>query len=153
MLSDHFRFIKILLLGIVLTSLSLYSYREGPRRFMGFADVLNQPRENAGNRVKIGYAKIAALPGEGSILLHHFDKEVEVRTSQGPFRIGDQVSVSGRIANEGYVEVDQMSVHPYRWIKKVVSLMAGALFLLVAVSRLRVFFARRFAPEDDSCRT
>jgi len=153
MLSDHFRFVKILLLGMVLTGLSLYSYREGPRQFMGFWDALSQPQQNAGNRVKIGYARIAALPGEGRILLHHYDKEVEVRTSQGPFRIGDQVSVSGRIANEGYVEVDRIRVHPYRWIKKLVSLPAGVLFLLVAVSRFRVSFDRRFAPKDDSCRT
>ena len=153
MFSDELRYLKILVLGMILLALCLYSYTIGIRHFRGVSRLLDDSQAGEGVTVNIPFAKVVKRLGEDRILSSSRGREFEVRTQQGPIRLGDRISVSGRLCKEGYVEAETVVIHRYRWLKKLVSALAAVVVCLLVATRYRISLEGRCIVERDSCLT
>jgi hypothetical protein len=153
MFSDRFRFSKIFLLGISLLALSLASYAQGFRHFEGISRMLDGLHADEGAPVKIAFAKVVKLLGEERILVSSRGIEFEVRTPRVPIRTGQRVSVSGRLCKEGHVKAETITIHRYRWVKKLVSTIAALIVCLLVFTHYRISFEDRCIVERGPCQT
>jgi hypothetical protein len=151
--SDELRCLKILVLEMILLALCLYSYTLGMSHSRGISRLLDDSQAREGVTVKIPFAKVIKLLGEDRILSSSRGKEFEVRTRQGPIRLGERISVTGRICKEGYLEAETIVIHRYRWLKKLVSALAAVVVCLLAATRYRISLEGRCIVDRDSCLT
>ena len=153
MFSDELRCLKILVLGMILLALCLYSYAVGISHSRGISRLLEDSQAHEGVTVKIAFAKVVKLLDEDRILSSSGGREFEVRTEQGPIRLGERISVSGRLCKEGYVEAETIVIHRYRWLKKLVSALAAVVVCLLVAARYRISLEGRCIVDRDSCLT
>jgi hypothetical protein len=153
MFSDKLRTIKILLLGGILFLLCLYSYSIGINHLQDISKRLDGPQIREGVAVNIAFAEVVKPLGEDRFLASSRGRGFVVRTQQGPIRVGERISVRGRLGKEGTVEAEKIVIHRYRWVKKLVSVFAAVLVCLLAVTRYRFSLEHRCIVDRDSCRT
>jgi hypothetical protein len=153
MFSDRLRCPKVLVLGMILLALSLYSYKIGIDQFHSTSRLLDDAQAIEGLTVKIPFAKVVKLLGEDRILSSSRGKEFEVKTGREPIRLGERISVSGRVCKGGYIDAETIVIHRYRWVKKLVSALAAVIAFLLVVTRYRISFEDRCIVDRDSCLT
>jgi hypothetical protein len=145
--------LKALSLAIILLVLCLYSFIDGLGRLQSISRSLDDPQAREGATVEIAFAKVVELRGEDRILLTSRGREFEVRAPHAPIRVGERMSVSGRLRRGGYVEAETIVIHRYRWVKKLVSVLAAAIVCLLVVTRYRISLAGRCIVDRGSCLT
>ncbi len=149
MLSDRFRWLKILLLSAVLTALCVYNFFTAPAQLV--AEVLARVQGTAQHTepVKFGFARVLQVREDGTARLLVWTHEVEVRQGDAVWEEGDLVSFTGWFTPEGRIDVVSFTLHRARWIKKLVSLAAAVILLGVLFHRaFRLAFRR-----EGTCRT
>jgi len=153
MFSDENRSLKAFSLAIILLALCLYSFLDGLGRLQSISRSLDDPRAREGTNVEIPFAKVVELRGEDRMLLTSRGKEFEVRAEHGPIRVGERMSVSGRLHRGGYVEAETIVIHRYRRVKKLVSVLAAMIVCLLVVTRYRISLEGRCIVDRGSCLT
>ena len=154
MFSDKLRSLKMLSLGMILLALCLYSYAAALSRSQSISQLIDDSQASEGVPIEIAFAKVVKLLGEDRILLSSRWKEFEVRTQQqGSIRLGERISVSGRLGRGGYVEAETIVVHRYRWMKKLVSASAALIVFLLVVARYGISLQGRCIVKRGSCLT
>jgi len=149
MFSDHYRFLKIFFICIILILLGLYSCWKGPVHFV--TDFYSPDR--AGETLRIGFARVTKVLGEGKMLVASRGRVIEVRQKEAHVVPGDKVSVEGRYLQEGYLEAQTITVHRYRRVKKYSAMAATVFILLLVMIRYRISWKQGAIVERKICRT
>jgi hypothetical protein len=149
MLSDKFRWVKILLLSAVLMSLCIHNFFTAPALLVN--EVLERIRGtgNYTEPVRFGFARVLQVREDGTARLLVWSEEVEVRQGDAAWKEGDQVSFAGWLTPDGSIDITSFTLHRARWLKKLVSLVAAVIFLGVLSRRAFRWVFRR----EGTCRT
>jgi len=153
MFSDENRSLKVFSLAVILLALCFYSFLDGLGRLQSISRHRDDPQAGEDATVEIPFAKVVELRGEDRILLTIRGREFEVRAQHAPIRVGERISVSGRLRRGGYVEAETIVIHRYRWVKKLVSVLAAVIVCLLVVTRYRISLAGRCIVDRGSCLT
>jgi len=145
-LSDRFRWTKVVLLAAVLAALCGANYFTAPELLTSAVrDSLRHPGERT-RSVQFGFTRVLEARDGGSARLLIWDREVEVRQGAAGWREGDLVSISGWLTPDGRIDVSSFTLHRARWLKKAVSLLAAVVFLGILARRAARALARRGRP-------
>ncbi len=153
MFSKRFRFIKIILPGLLLLMLCLHSYQKVPLLYEEQLKADNHRDTKGTVSIKISNAKVIKVLGEGRLLLDYKTEKIEAKINPIPIIIGQSVSVEGHFLKDGTFAAKAVTIHKYRWLKKFVSALTSALVMLIIVAHYRFSIKERIIVERGSCRT
>ncbi len=152
MFSDRFRLLKIIMLSTFLFGLCLHCYLEVPsffRKISGGDNFFDTKRKDF---IKIGFADVIKVQEEGNILIAYKGKKIEVKIKPMPIKIGEKISVEGYFLNNGILQAKAVTIHKYRWLKKVVSAVAAVLVVFLVLFNYRISIKERAVVERGTCR-
>ncbi len=149
MLSDRFRLLKIALLSLLLTVLCLYNYIIGPPRLLSEVQArIARPAEQTAP-ARVGFARVIEVRDDGTARMLIWGHERVVQGAVETLQEGDIVSFTGLFTSGGRIDLQTVTVHRFRWLKKAVSLAAALILFGVLAFRA----ARGFFRKGESCRT
>lgn len=138
MLSDKFRVIKMISLGGIIFMLSFYAAWAGPKIDVPPDEILTGARGFPA-LIDTQYSEIMALdPETATINLKIQGHEFAARFNEMPAaKIGQSLSLSGRVIASDMVEVAAWHLHPARPLKYYFSLPAIALVIYLLFKKYR----------------
>lgn len=124
MFTNRFRWLKLLLLGTLLSALCLANYLVSPPRLdRDIEDRLRRPDAQT-EPLEVGFAPVVRVLGEGEARMLVWGRTMDVLYDGEPWKEGEVVSFRGWVTPEGRIRTASFTLHRGRWLKKVVSLLA-----------------------------
>lgn len=132
LLSDRARPFVLPVVGLVLVGLWLGYGRVVDARALTYDEVAEAPRRAVGETVVVSFGRVIEM-GDDRFVLREEDLEMTVRGSLPELDVGRIVSITGRLKENGSLELQEGHVHGLRrlkWLSGVVALLAvGGLLL------------------------
>ena len=136
-----------MVLSALLASLSLYSFLSAPEHLTVQQEYATYAEERSVPE-KFAYARVLEELGEGKARVLLWDQERVIVGSQEELEKGDIVSFTGRYTPFGQIQVETVTLHELRRLKKFLSLIAALIICVLLIHRAwRLFF------REKKCRT
>jgi len=149
MLSDRFRWVKLLLLSSVLVALCLSNYLTAPGRLE--ADIQERIRRPAEQTqpLQVGFARVLHVGEAGAVRLLVWGRQMDAWHEGASWKAGDVVSFFGWFTPQGRIHVTSFTLHGERRLKKLFSLLAAVVLVAALILRASSWKTRR----EGACRT
>lgn len=152
-LSDKYRFLKIVILIAFLVLLQYYSYYMGPRVRISPSQCLLSSKEYDGKEVIMNSICVAKIEKDGYLLVTK-DERMRLKGNMSQAKIGDLVSVRTifRDTEGGIFILKDHHIRRHDNLKYIISFVS---FLVVLITFLRHFrfSVKRFIFEERRCQT
>ncbi len=119
--SNHYRFLKIIFLILVVLGLGFYSYKAGPETQLSYQDCLQESEKYRSQEIAVLYAPIVSQNEEslilkdcrGVILVEGVKEEIDSK----------YISVKGEF-QDSFIMASEIKTHSQRYLKYLVSLIS-----------------------------
>ena len=152
-LSDKYRFLKMIILTLFLISLQYYSYYIGPRVRISPSKCLIFPKECDGKQVIMNSICVSKIEKDGYLLVTK-DERMHLLGDMNQAKIGDLVSVKTLFRNTegGIFILKDYHIRRYDSLKYIISFVSLLVVLIIFLRHFR-FSVKRFIFEERRCQT
>lgn len=134
-LSDHLRWLKVLLLAALLAAGGYHLSWRMDRDVVDVGEMLADPAAHVGGPVLLGNFKVVSIGADGAEL---WSPWAVTHASPVPpeLQVGDAISLRGTFGSDQRIEASEWKIHELLWLKKLIGLTALALVLCLVTWEL-----------------
>ncbi len=137
MFSDNHRYIKIILLIVILSVLCLYSYRESKRRYVDLGMCLANVGQFDGKEILLEHYVTVSSVCKDRFEIEQEGEKILVMGAAAGLAPGDEIGIRAIFHRQGYMTLQELHIRKLRIVKIIISIAAALLVAGLFLRRYR----------------